>query len=250
MIDSDTAGWFGAFSGVLIGLTLGSFVGMASWRWPLGKNFIVPSSCPACLHRLTLRELIPVFSWVIQRGRTRCCDRPLSLRYPAVEALNGILLGIVGWNAGLGTAFILLAMLFCALSIGALIDLEWKIIPDGVNCAVAILGVCWVVFLAPQDWGYRLINVLQCGSLGVFLAYFYSKWRKKDMLGWGDVKLMAASGFWFPPQWVGFYLFFAALQGIGLSLYWRRRTGEAEYPFVPPLAVSLAVLMIWQTFVD
>lgn len=77
---------FRAVAGLLFGLIMGSFVTMASYRIPRGLSIIAPSSCPACGHRLGVRDLFPVFSWLFQRGRRcRYCRKTIPARYPLIE---------------------------------------------------------------------------------------------------------------------------------------------------------------------
>lgn len=244
MID-DTAGGFGAFCGVLIGLILGSFAGMASWRWPHEQSWLPPSRCTACGHRLTASELVPVFSWLWQRGRSACCHTLLSGRYAAIEALCGLLTGVVGWHFGLSLLALLLALLICTLAIISTIDLETGLIPDGANLTVGLLGLgfAYLQHSAPLDLA---ISFAETAGIGIALAGGYSKLRGKDMMGWGDVKFMAAAAPWLAPQPAAFFLALAGALGVFFGLVWKKMGREAEFPFGPSLAVALLALIYWQ----
>ncbi len=77
---------FRTLAGLAFGLVMGSFVTMASYRIPRGKSLVrPPSSCPACGHRLGARDLVPVLSWLVQRGRCRYCRKLIPARYPLIE---------------------------------------------------------------------------------------------------------------------------------------------------------------------
>lgn len=90
---------FAVLVGALVGAATGSFVNLVWWRVPRGESVVrPPSHCPACGHELSARELVPVLSWVWQRGRCRACGTRISVRYPLVE-LAGALVGaaVAGW---------------------------------------------------------------------------------------------------------------------------------------------------------
>lgn len=242
-----TAGWFGALSGLLFGLVLGSFAGMACWRWPRELSWLPPSKCPQCGHRLTPRELVPVFSWVFQRGRSACCGTALSGRYAALEACCGVLTAIAGWRYGISAELALLALLICTLAIISAIDLETGLIPDGANLTIGLLGAIWAVIHHSSGFDVAL-SFAQTAGVGIALAGGYSKLRGRDMMGWGDVKFMAAAAPWLPPELAAFFLILSGALGVGFGLIWRRLHQEAEFPFGPALAVTLLALISWQGF--
>ncbi len=246
MMLTDSAGWFGALAGAVVGLVLGSFVGMASWRWPREEGWVSPSACPQCGHRLRARELIPVGSWLAQRGRTACCGRPLAWRYPLLEGGTGLLVAVVGWRYGIAPESALLAVLCCTLVLVSAIDLDCGLIPDGASLTVAATGVGWLWLWPPDSWGAPVLSVGQAGGVGVLLAWGYSRLRGRDMLGWGDVKLMAASAIWLPPRFIPAYLLISAAVGVLIGGVWRWRGGEEAFPFAPALAMALVVLIFWQ----
>lgn len=246
----DSAGWFGGFSGLVFGLILGSFIGMASWRWPRELSWLTPSTCPNCKKRLGVLQLIPLFSWLFQRKASRCCGQPISGRYAAIELTNGLLVGLAGWHFGLTPAFALLAILITALVLLSAIDFETMLVPDGASLTVAATGLGWQV-LHLTSWSQTALDVglsvLQGGGIGVLLAWGYSRLRHRDMLGWGDVKLMAASGFWLRPELVPAYVMIGAFVGILQGVIWQMLLKKDEFPFAPALALSLLLLIGWQT---
>lgn len=241
-------GWFGGLCGVLVGLILGSFAGMASWRWPREEGWSGASRCPQCGHRLGMRELVPVISWLVQRGKTACCRKPLSSRYAWLEGVSAAIMGIVGWFFGVSAESFLLWGMITALLIGSMIDLEWGLVPDGVSITVALTGCFWLWLHPPAFWWEPVLSVAQVGGVAIMLAWGYSRLRGRDMLGWGDVKLMAGSGLWLIPLLGGAYLSVAAVLGVVFGGIWRLRGGEEAFPFVPALSISLVALIFWQAF--
>jgi prepilin signal peptidase PulO-like enzyme (type II secretory pathway) len=99
--------WFKIFMGLAVGLALGSFVTMLSYRLPRRISIITPGShCPACKTPLTPRELVPVFSWIVQRGKCRTCGVFTGWRYLLIEIATGLL--VMAAFALIGFTFLLL----------------------------------------------------------------------------------------------------------------------------------------------
>lgn len=240
-----TVGWFGALSGFLVGLVLGSFAGMASWRWPRNLGWLTPSQCTACGHRLRPAELIPVLSWFWQKGRSACCQTPVSGRYAAIEAISALLTAVIGFHYGISAEAALLAGLVCVLAIISAIDLETGFIPDGANLTIGLLGLGWAYLQqsTPLD---LLFSFLQTAGVGIALAGGYSRLRGRDMMGWGDVKFMAAAAPWLLPESAALFLFLSGFLGLGFGLVWKKTGREAEFPFGPALATALLALISWQ----
>lgn len=243
----ETIGWFGALSGLMLGLVLGSFVGMASWRWPREENWLTPSHCPSCNRRLSAIHLVPVFSWLLARGKAACCGTPISARYPLIELSVALPAALAGWHFGLGPELILLAGLTATLVFLSVVDLQTGLIPDGSHLLIVLLGAGWLYLHPPAGWWEPLLTFAQTAGVGVLLAGGYSYVRKRDMMGWGDVKLMAASALWIHPELAPAYLLISGLLGIGFGLWWTRKRDNPEFPFGPALAASLLALIGWQS---
>lgn len=243
-----TLGWFGALAGLLFGLVLGSFVGMASWRWPREENWTKRSHCTTCGKPISAAALVPVLSWVLMRGKSGCCGTPISARYPLIELAVALPAAFVGWQAGLGPELFLLTGLIATLVFLSMVDLDTGLIPDGSHLLILALGLGWLYLHPPLFWWAPLLTLAQTAGVGILLAGGYSWLRKRDMMGWGDVKLMAASAPWLAPELAPAYLFISAALGILFGVWWTRRKGHPEFPFGPALAFTLAALIGWQRF--
>lgn len=173
------------------GLCVGSFLNVLIFRIPLGEEFVkTPSHCMRCGRRLHWYENIPLVSYIIQGGKCRGCGEPISKQYPIIEALN-----CVFWLAA-GLLFRgdwLHIALYCALSsiliVIAVIDWRTFEIPDGLNIAIAVLGLVQLGFDL-SNWPLYLIGAASVGGL-FLLIWLITKGRG---IGFGDVKLMAAAG--------------------------------------------------------
>jgi len=234
-----TIGWFSALAGLLFGLVLGSFVGMASWRWPREENWTSRSHCTKCGKPISPTALVPVLSWVFMRGKSGCCGTPISARYPLIELTVALPAAFVGWQAGLGPELFLLTGLVATLVFLSVVDLDTGLIPDGSHLIIFALGLGWLYVHPPEFWWAPLLTLAQTAGVGVLLAGGYSWLRKRDMMGWGDVKLMAAAALWLPAAQVPIYLILASLLGLITGIIWRRIYKSDEFPFAPALSVSL-----------
>ncbi|MGE3771112.1 MAG: prepilin peptidase [Bdellovibrionales bacterium] len=124
-----------------------------------------------------------------------------------------------------------------------IIDLRQQIIPDYLNAVVALLGALHLFLYPYADYLLHGMSAVALGGIGYLLAGPYSRWRKRDMLGWGDVKFMAAAGLWMPLYDIGWFLALAGGCGIIGSLIYKYRTGRAETPFAPALCIALWLMV-------
>jgi prepilin signal peptidase PulO-like enzyme (type II secretory pathway) len=182
---------------LLLGLIFGSFVNAFVWRLHNKKNFITGrSECVNCHHQLAGKDLVPVFSWLLLKGRCRYCQKQISWQYPVVELITGLLfMASYQWwpwclESGLGK-FILGFWLIILVFLVALVvyDLRWMLLPDKIVFPLIWLAVIYRVLLAVEQ---NSPAILQDGVWGLVLAFgffgslFYVS--KGKWIGGGDVK--------------------------------------------------------------
>ena len=176
---------------LLLGLCVGSFCNVLIYRIPLGEEFVKTSShCMTCGHPLAWYELIPVVSWLVQKGKCRACGVRLSPQYPIVEAVNGImwLLTAVLFRGDWLTVA-LYCSLFSLLLVLSVIDWRTYIIPNGINLAIFLLGVVRLISDF-GNWPTYLIGMVSVSLVFLLLHMLTGG----NGLGMGDVKLVAAAG--------------------------------------------------------
>src|SRR5512140_1667613 len=130
------------------GAIIGSFLNVCIWRLPAGQSIVFPPSrCPQCGARVRSFDNIPILSYALLGGRCRACQSLISLRYPLVEALTGILFAVLLYRFGPTPIVAVYALLVAALIVISFIDLDHQIIPDvislpgiGVGLGLAVLG--------------------------------------------------------------------------------------------------------------
>ena len=240
------------------GLCLGSFASAMAYRLPRDIKIggTSRSCCTHCLHPLSILDLVPFFSWLFLRGKCRYCRTTIGWQYPVIELATAFLCLAFYFVFDFSLASI--PMLFLAPVIVAITDIDFrhKIIPDGLNLSILLLGIASLAGYAVEaDGGFEFFLSEGGASLGAAFLYglgFYllravmMAVLKKDPMGWGDIKFFAAAGFWLGARGdvLALVMLMAGLSGIFLALGWKRVTGEEEFPFGPSLLLGFTVALM------
>lgn len=230
----------------LLGACMGSFVTLASYRLPLGEDIVLkPSRCPACNTSLKWYDLFPILSWLFAKGQCRHCHAPVHWRYPAIELALGLAFLALAMHYGASLQTILLCLLATELVILIVTDFEHMIIPDSVQVALAVTGICYNIY-HNTDWQQPALSAALAGGLGLALHYGYPILRKKDGLGFGDVKFLAVAGIWLPAETLPVFFFVAGVIGTVTGLLWKlKKQNGGIFPFGPALAASLLINVVF-----
>ncbi|HYK73976.1 MAG TPA: prepilin peptidase [Pseudoneobacillus sp.] len=222
---------------ITYGLILGSFYNVVGLRIPANKSIIKPrSACPTCHHTLGPLELIPVLSYLFQRGKCRVCKTGISPLYPIMELLTGVLFVaaplIMGWTSELWVAWTLIS-LFIIITVS---DLAYMLIPDKILLFFAGVFLLERFFLPLTPWWDSLLGAV----IGFVLLLIISIVSKGGM-GGGDIKLYALIGFVVGTKLVLLSFFLSTLigavtgiLGIALGLLERKK----PIPFGPFIAIG------------
>lgn len=213
-------------------------------------NLMTPRSrCPHCGHAITWYENIPLVSYIAQRGRCSSCAAPISVRYPAVELITGLLFAWCGWRWGLAWEALAWAGFAAALVTLTCIDWDTTLLPDDITLPLLWAGLCsaalgWIgVALNDALWG------AVAGYVSLWLVYWLFKLATgKEGMGYGDFKLFAALGAWFGWQGLIPIILMASVIGavIGIAIKLRGELREGGYvPFGPFLALGGGTAMIF-----
>jgi len=225
---------FAALSGAMIG----SFLTVVAHRLPRGESIVGPRSmCPTCGVQIAAHDNLPVVSWVALRGRSRCCDEPISARYPLTEAtLAALFVAVVLRFRGDAGMIALGLVLVSTLVAVTLTDLERRIIPNRILAVAAVLAVVIAAVADPGSLPERLAAAAGAGGLLFLAALAYP-----GGMGLGDVKLAATMGL-FLGVWVIPALLVALLSGSLVGIVLIARDGAAArkraIPFGPFLALG------------
>ncbi len=262
--------WLGAAVG-LLGLCVGSFLNVVIHRLPLmmerqwkaecaeldGKAPPVferldlshpPSRCPSCGAGITALQNIPVASWLALRGKCANCRAPISARYPLVEVLGGALALLMAWRFGFSGALAAALVYAWAMLALTFIDFDTQLLPDDITLPLLWLGLLVNAFGAFTD-----LRSAVFGAAGGYLILWSVYWAfrliaKKEGMGYGDFKLLAAIGAWTGWQVLPFVVVVSAGLGavIGSVFLWLAKKGtDTRIPFGPYLALGGIAALVW-----
>lgn len=253
---------FWAFVAFVFGTCIGSFLNVCIWRIPREESiFSPPSRCPKCGHWIKWYENIPLLSWTFLRGKCSQCGNRISFRYFFVELLTGVMFLLVWLRIIFEQKPLALAIIYFAVTMliitTVFIDIEHRIIPDETTYPVMLVGLA-VPLIFPEVWGrdtrLEAFIVSFAGfAVALLLMLAFSlvgrKIFKREALGLGDVKYLAAIGACFGLIGFIFILFLGALLGsvggIAKSLIRKRRFRRVTIPFGPYLALATYLWMLY-----
>lgn len=253
----------------LVGLLVGSFLNVCIHRWPLDQSIVKPRSrCPKCETPIAWYDNIPVFSYLFLRGRCRHCAQPIAWHYPVVELSNAILWVVIvertGWNL-----LSLKMMLFVSMMIVLVFtDLTEYILPDEITLGGLVVGLLFspFVLLDPglseliwllagtrsEPWIVSLVEsafaALMMGGVLFLVSEFYYRWRGREGLGLGDVKMMAMVGAFWGMQRAFMILLMGSLAGAllgGIFILVKRKEWTHELPYGSYLGLTAIVATLF-----
>jgi len=228
----------------VLGLAVGSFLNVVIYRLPREESVAWPAShCTTCNRPLSWYENIPVVSWAVLRGRCRTCRSRISVQYPIVELITGVLFGGAYFAFGLTPLLPVRILFACAMIVLFAIDLEHQILPNEITLPGIAIGFLCALFL-PPGWTSSLIGLLAGGLFPFLVAEAYLRIRKREGMGMGDFKMLAMVGSFlgWPLVWVTLIL--SCLLGIvigGGALLVSRRGMDTRIPFGTFIAVAALV---------
>ncbi len=256
---------------IVLGLLVGSFLNVVIYRLPLmmerdwrsqcnelnGRDSAVlptltlskpRSACPQCQHAISALENIPVLSYLFLGGKCRACKTPISIRYPLVEALTGLLSGIVAYHFGFGWPCVGALLLTWSLVTLTFIDVDHQLLPDSITLPLLWLGISFNLFEQFTTLETSVIGAL-AGYLSLWIVYqLFKVTTGKEGMGYGDFKLLAALGAWLGWSSLPAIILLSSLVGavVGISLVLiRRHERDIPIPFGPYLALAGWIALIW-----
>ena len=218
----------------LFGAIVGSFLNCVIYRLEIGKSFIGGRSfCPKCKKEIKARDLIPIISFVLLRGKCRYCQSRISLQYPLVEFLTAILFVIVFLYSSSLFSLVFLLPIFALMILIFVYDLKYYLIPDSAILLAILLTVIWHITVMPIEQITPFVFSAIGASLFFATIYFVSK---GEWIGFGDVKLALFMGLFlgFPNIFVALFLSFVIGSVVGvLAILLKKKKLKSELPFAP-----------------
>ena len=261
---------------LILGLLVGSFLNVVIYRVPEGLNrnwklqakqmldlpleqgegerfniLMPPSHCPSCKAAIKPWQNIPILSYVLLKGQCKHCHAAISLRYPLVELLTGLVFAVCAWKFG-ATWTALAVMVFSAYLIAMIfIDADTLLLPDQLTLPLMWAGIVFhlAAYLLQADWG---ITTLVDSLLGAIVGYM-SLWSifqlfklvtGKEGMGYGDFKLLAALGAWLGISVLPIIIIMSAVVGLIFALIMKVAKNQ-PMPFGPYLAISGWIVLVF-----
>ena len=262
------------FAAAILGLIIGSFLNVVIHRLPRmleqdwieqcqtllesqdppqnpepSYNLVTPGShCPACNHKITAKENIPVISFLIQKGKCSACGIKISWRYPMVEILTAVLSLAVIWKFGFSAQALAALLLTWALIALAFIDLDCQLLPDNITLPFLWLGLLISLFVIFVPLQASVIGAIS-GYLSLWIIFQLFKLATgKEGMGFGDFKLYALLGAWLGWQMLPLVILLASAVGAVLGLatiIFRGADKNQPIPFGPFLCSAGWIALIW-----
>lgn len=266
--------WLFPILSAIFGLVIGSFLNVVIHRLPIMMerewrqecsasfpeynistpedvyNLSVPrSTCPKCQTPLRVIDNIPVISWLFLKGKCHYCGNPISIRYPVVELLSGVLCFVITQQFGFSYFSIAMLIFTFVLIAATFIDLDTMLLPDSLTLPLVWSGIVLALMqISPVSLQDSVIGAI-AGYLSLWSVYWIFKLLTgKEGMGYGDFKLLAALGAWLGWQYLPMIILFSSFVGLifGLIQLRLRKQGiEQGFPFGPYLAIAGWISMIW-----
>jgi leader peptidase (prepilin peptidase)/N-methyltransferase len=285
-VNASVPWFFPMFAGVL-GACIGSFLNVVIYRVPAGRSIVRPGSQCACGTPIAWHDNLPILSWILLRGKARCCGRSFSARYPSVEALTAVLFA-AAWLRFTPVVAVCVWVFLSCLVCATFIDLDQMIIPDVFTIGLALAGFVLSLLVPDLHGRHGDLFLLECvrsgadsvtgivagSGLVLWIALLAESVLKKEAMGFGDVKFVGAIGAFCGWHGALFSVFGGAAVGtvwIVVALALRKIGGisapapKAEtpegapadlgfgvhVPFGPMLAIAAALyLLVFRPWVD
>ena len=226
----------------IIGMCTGSFLNVCIYRLPMSKSIIHPGSmCPSCENPIHFYDNIPIISYLWLRGKCRFCSTPISIRYPLVEAMSGLLcLGVYLKFGPTAQALIYFTFIATLLAI-TFIDIDHRIIPDVISLPGIPIFFLASLLLPTLNYLDSLLGILAGGGILYLVAFGYTLLTKKEGMGGGDIKLLAMIGALIGWKGVFFTIFVSSAVGTVsgmVIMLMTRKSMKLAVPFGPFLAIG------------
>ena len=255
----------------LVGLSVGSFLNVVIHRLPImmdrdwaaqcaelrgeettpGDTLTLSkprSRCPSCGHVITAMENVPLLSWLMLRGRCSACGTRISVRYPLVELLAGLLSAACAVAFGPTLQLIGALVFVWALIALTFIDLDTQLLPDSIT-----LPLVWVGLAINLPGGFTDLESAVTGAIAGYLVLWTVFWAfklatGKEGMGYGDFKLLGALGAWFGASSILPIILMSSVVGAvvgGSMMALRGRDSQVPMPFGPFIAAAGFVYLVF-----
>ncbi len=261
----------------IIGLLIGSFLNVCIYRIPLKQSIVSPPShCTDCNTKLKPVDLIPVLSYLFYKGKCRYCKAKISVQYPIIELLTGVMYLLLFIKFNFSVDFIFFGILCSLLIIISGIDYEHQIIPNGIVLSILIIAIIYKLIMyfylgLPVHWTGSIVGLLIGGGFLLLVAIIYSGFtslaakvpdddtglaatasnddtgNESGGMGGGDIKLMGVLGFWLGWRLMIVTMLISFILGAVIStilLISKVKSRKDAIPFGPFIALAALITIL------
>jgi len=233
------------FVGLGLGAIIGSFLGAIILRWPRGESVLRGRSrCDACGRTLGARDLVPIVSGLLARGRCRRCGGRIDPAHLLAEVGAALIAGLAFWLTPNLLAAGLLTVGGWLLLTLAILDARHHWLPDALTLPLAALGLTLGEWVLPAPFPDRALGALVGYALLALLAFAYRRLRGREGLGLGDAKLLGALGGWLGWAILPLLLLLASLAALGWALLLRLRGRAIDAGTALPFGTFLCLATV------
>jgi len=233
---------------IFVGLACGSFISLLSYRLVYKSPiFIARSKCPNCKTTLKIKNLIPLFSWIFQRGKCTNCHQKISWRYPLIEFFTalGFVITFVLMGGKIDTKLLIYLAILIVLLTMIVIDLEHYFIPDILQIILGFLAVILVIYNGGLSAIYKGIipSILFVGfGFLVWLFFYFS--AGIDGIGIDDFKFFLIAGFMLGTDNFLLFMFLSGTIGTVFGAVWQKIKNDETFPFAPAICLSAYICLL------
>ena len=237
------------------GIVIGSFLNVCIYRLPKEESIVKSSShCMTCGEKIRRRDLIPILSWCLLKGKCHNCGAKISARYTVVEALTGVLFVLVFCYYDVmyrPLEAILTCLLYAALIVVFFMDWDTQLISTSVVIFIGLLGL---IELLINQFAEEPLNevTLKSRLIGFFVIsvpfLLIELFSGGSAMGRGDVYLMAAAGLFLGTKAVIIAAFIGMISGSVVGMILKHKTGSSRFAFGPFLSIGIAVSALYGNF--
>ena len=232
----------------IFGTLMGSFLTVIGLRLPKNENFITTRShCDNCGHVLSMTEMVPIISYIIQKGKCRHCNKKIDALSTYIELFTGVLYAAAYYIFGLSYEFLIALGIVSLLVTVIVSDITYLIIPDELLVVASIYFIIiQILNIGILDTGKQILTGILLFAIMYTIMIIGNKMLKKESLGGGDIKMMFVFGLILDPLLGALSIFLGSLIALPISLILLKKESEKVIPFGPFLLLALTFIYFFQ----
>jgi leader peptidase (prepilin peptidase)/N-methyltransferase len=231
----------------ILGAMIGSFLNVLILRTPIDQSVSFPAShCMSCETPLRAWHNVPILSWLFLHGKCAFCGVKISIQYPIVEILSGIIFLLAAIKFGINYQAFAIAMVFSLFLALSLIDFRYKMVPDSINLSALTFAIFSVTSI--PDFVTHFTNALLFAGGFTLMRFYLSYAIKKEAMGEADIMIAATMGAILGIKLALVAIFLSAILALPALLLTRTEDEESlQLPFIPFLAIATLIVLMFDT---